>query len=242
MERQAVDFLPLVTTTLSIVFAAVLYRHWRRRPKSIYMFWWMLGVVVYGLGTLSESLNTLLGWSEPVFRLWYVAGALMGGVFLAQGTVYLLLRRRTANRFTAGIVAYLAVATLFVLIVPIDHALVEPFHLTGRVMSWQWVRLFSPFVNTYALFWLVGGAIWSAVRYLRSRTGSRRRVAGNVAIAVGALLPGIGGSFARFGRVEVLYVTELLGLALIWFGYRLIVNDPTPSIHPAQAASPASSS
>jgi hypothetical protein len=41
---------------------------------------------------------------------------------------------------------------------------------------------------------------------------------------VGAILPGIGGSFTRFGHVEVLYVTELVGLLVIYAGYRLIVS------------------
>jgi len=235
MDRELIHYFPLITTTLSAAFAVVLFRHWRRKPKATYLLWWTLGVIVYGLGTLSESLTTIYGWSEPVFRMWYITGALMGGVFLAQGTVYLLLSKRTADRLSRILVAYLAVASALVLLTPIVTANIEPHRLSGDVMAWQWVRLFSPFVNTYALFWLVGGAIWSAIRYFRSRIGTGRRVWGNVLIAVGALLPGIGGSFARFGHVEVLYATELIGLALIWTGYRLIVRDRGPSIHAAQA-------
>jgi hypothetical protein len=51
---------------------------------------------------------------------------------------------------------------------------------------------------------------------------------------VGAILPGVGGSFARAGRVEVLYVTELIGLLLIWAGYRQIVADRAVSVHESQ--------
>ena len=47
---------------------------------------------------------------------------------------------------------------------------------------------------------------------------------GNVVIAVGAILPGIGGSFTRAGYTEVLYVTEFVGIILIYAGYRL--NTP----------------
>ena len=36
--------------------------------------------------------------------------------------------------------------------------------------------------------------------------------------------PGIGGTFTRFGYTEVLYVTELVGLILIWIGYRYNVQ------------------
>jgi hypothetical protein len=100
-------------------------------------------------------------------------------------------------------------------------------------MEWQWVRLFSPIVNTYAVVFLIGGAIWSAVRY-RRQEGASSRVRGNALIAVGAILPGIGGGFARAGTVEVLYVMELVGLLLIWAGYRLTIGDRVLSIHRAQ--------
>jgi hypothetical protein len=46
----------------------------------------------------------------------------------------------------------------------------------------------------------------------------------NVLIAVGAILPGIGGTATRLGHVEVLYVTELVGLLLTWTGYRMSVR------------------
>ena len=91
-------------------------------------------------------------------------------------------------------------------------------------MVWRWVRLFSPFINTYAVVFLVGGAIVSAIRYRRTRETYQRFI-GNVLIAIGAILPGIGGTFTRFGHTEVLYVTELLGLLCIYVGYRKNVSS-----------------
>jgi hypothetical protein len=51
------------------------------------------------------------------------------------------------------------------------------------------------------------------------------RFKGNVFIAIGGLLPGIGGSMTRMGHVNVLFVTELIGLILIYIGYRIIKLD-----------------
>ena len=51
------------------------------------------------------------------------------------------------------------------------------------------------------------------------------RVYGNSAIAIGGILPGIGGTFTRAGYVEVLFVTELIGLALIYLGYKVIKHN-----------------
>jgi len=92
------------------------------------------------------------------------------------------------------------------------------------------VRLFSPFINLYAVTFLIGGAIYSAIRYWR-RKETHHRAVGNVWIAVGALLPGVGGAFTRFGHTEVLYVTELLGLVAIYVGYRLAVFHPASPAH-----------
>ncbi len=236
-ERSLVHFLPILTTLVSIPFAIVLFQRYRDRG-GLHLLWWGIGVTMYGVGTLTESLTTLLGWDPLVFRLWYVSGALLGGAPLAQGTVYLLLSRRWADRLTAMLVAAVALAATMVFLSPLNLALVEPYRLSGRVMEWTWVRLFSPFINLYAVFFLIGGALWSAYKYARRREAGGR-VLGNLLIAVGAILPGIGGTFTRFGHVEVLYVTELLGLLLLYAGYRANVGSPAPAVHPNLAGSTA---
>jgi hypothetical protein len=231
-----IHYLPIVSTGVAAVFTVTLWKHWRRSPHARYLMWWTIGVALFGLGTFTEGLTTVAGWNEPTFRAWYIAGALLGGAPLAQGTVYLLMKRHTADRLTVALIVYVAIAAVFVLTTPLAADAAEVGRLDGDAMEWQWVRLFSPLINTYALVFLVGGAIWSALRYRRSHEGSGTRVTGNWLIASGALLPGIGGAFTRAGHVEVLYVGEFIGLLLIWRGYALIVGDRTPSIHQAQRA------
>ena len=215
---EPVHYLPIATTILASVFAAVLWRRWRARGGA-HLLAWCIGVLTYAAGTLTESLITLNGWSPGVFRAWYITGALLGGMPLAQGTVYLLLSRRTAHILTSIIIPVVLIASVCVILSPIDYSLVEAHRPTGKVFEWQWVRSFSPFINLYAVIFLIGGAILSAFRFRRD-SAMRHRFIGNVFIAIGAILPGIGGSFTRFGYTEVLYVTELIGLSLIFVGYR----------------------
>lgn len=231
--RTFVHFVPIATSVFSLWFGSVLLRRYRQRG-GLHHLWWAIGVFAYAAGTLTESITTLFGWQEPVFRAWYISGALLGGFPLAQGTVYLLMARKKADRLTAAMLSVVAVAALFVLLTPIDARLAEPHRLSGRVMEWTWVRAFSPFVNLYAVTFLVGGAVYSALKY-RKTAGMSDRVIGNWLIAFGALLPGIGGSATRFGRVEVLYVTELIGILLIYLGYRFNVR-PGPTDTPARDA------
>lgn len=217
--RSPVHFVPLVTTVFAVFFAVVMFRRWHARGGT-HLLWWGIGMVSYAAGTLTESLTTLLGWHVLVFRAWYITGALLGGMPLAQGSAYLHLSRRAANRWTIAVCSVVVIASICVVLSPIDAAAVEPYRLSGHVLAWQWVRLFSPFVNTYAVVFLVGGAVVSALRFRRD-PAQANRFYGNVLIAIGGILPGIGGTFTRMGHVEVLYVTELLGLLLIYGGYRL---------------------
>jgi hypothetical protein len=220
MSPSLVHFVPIVTTLLAIPFSLEIYRRYRQHPERLHLWWWAVGIATYGVGTLTEALTTLLGWQEPVFRAWYISGALLGAAPLAQGTVYLLLSRKVAHALTGVLVAYVLVASLAVVLSPIDYAAVETHRLSGRVFAWQWVRAFSPLVNLYAVVFLIGGAVLSALRY-SADASTRHRMWANVFIAVGAILPGIGGTATRMGHVEVLYVTELVGMLLTWTGYRI---------------------
>jgi len=231
----ATHYIPIFSTIVSFWFASVLFRHWRRKPQAKYLMWWTIGVFLFGVGTLTESINALIGWSVMNMKAWYIAGALLGAFPLAQGTVYLLLKEKTADILAWFFSIYVAVAAVCIILSPVDMSLADPSTLTGKVMTWSWARLFSPLPNTYALVFLVGGAAWSAIQYARKQ-GSGNRVLGNWLIAIGALLPGIGGGFTRFGYIEVLFVAEFLGITLIWAGYRAITQTRVESVHAVQKA------
>lgn len=220
--QSFVAHLPILTTFVALTFAWVVGRRWQVRG-GMHHLWWSIGLLTYGVGTAMEAWTTVAGWHPAVFKTWYITGALLGGAPLAQGTVYLLFRRAVADRMAAALVLVIVLAAVAATLSPVTMSLVEPHRLTGKVFSWTWVRAFSPFINTYAFIFLVGGAVLSAIRYARSME-TRHRVVGNAAIALGALLPGIGGTATRFGHTEVLYVTELIGLLIIWYGYRHIVG------------------
>lgn len=230
---ELIHKIPILTTLLSAYFFVKLYRHWHTKGRPSYLLWWTLGVLFYGLGTLTESIVGLFGWSEPVFKAWYILGALLGGFPLAQGSVYLMFSKRTASIMGGAIVTIILVAMVFILLSPINQELVEPSRLTGNVLVWNKVRMVTPFVNIYAFIFLVGGAFYSAYRYSKERI-YRNRFLGNLFIAFGGLLPGIGGSFTKFGYTEVLYVTELMGIVLIYVGYVTIKQDSTLSVYAVQ--------
>lgn len=223
MEQAAqvswVHYLPVGTTLMAAVFSTLLMRRYVQRGNPN-LLWWAGGVACYGSGTLFEAIITLFGNSIVLTKAWYVTGAVLGGYPLAQGSVYLLHSRRFANRATAITLPIIIVTSVLVFLSPVYMDRLEPHRPSGAILAWWWVRLMTPFINIYAVFFLIGGAAWSAWRYYRQGTELNRAV-GNTFIATGAILPGIGGSIAKGGPVEPLYVLEFIGLIFIWIGDRV---------------------
>ena len=104
-----IDYIPILTTILSLYFFIEIFKHYLSRKKK-YLLWWMIGVATFGLGTLSESLHPIIGYNEFNLRFWYIIGALLGGFPLAQGTVYLLFSKKFANRTSLLFIPYILIA------------------------------------------------------------------------------------------------------------------------------------
>jgi hypothetical protein len=221
--QSFIEFIPILTTLFATYFTVEIFKHYQER-KTKYLWWWAFGVLTFGLGTLAESINFLFGWNEINFRYWYIVGALLGGFPLAQGSVYLLMSRKFATVTSWIFVSLIVVASVCVILSPLTLPPDFDGKLSGKIFSWEWVRTFSPFINIYAFYFLVGGAIWSALKYYKQKN-QQAAFKGNIFIAIGGLLPGIGGTFTRMGYVEVLFITELIGLLLIYVGYRIIKTD-----------------
>ena len=217
------QYLPVVSTVLVAVFAARVFGRWLERPSRWHQLFWGVGLVFYGLGSLTESLHALFGWSETWgeanFKVWYIAGAVLVAAWLGQGTVFLLWRRIAVPTLAVLLVAS-AYAVFAVASAPFEPGpLIDAAQLSAKDVLPMGVRLLTPFFNIYGLITLVGGALWSAFYYLRRRTHANR-MAGNVAIAAGALMPAIGGTLNRFG-FQGLYLGELVGAFLMFYGFLL---------------------
>ena len=231
MQAEPVHYLPIATTAISVAFLVALARRAAPRGWPPHLTWWGIGVFFYGLGTLLESWITLGGNTLTLNRLWYWAGAILGGYPLATGSVYLLAPRRLAHWLTFSSLAFVIFASVCVLITPLNEAALVEHKPSSKVIEWTWVRSLTPFINVYAMIFLVGGAVYSSVLFFQSGDQPQRAV-GTALIAVGGLLPAIGGAMTKvYDRVEALYVGEFLGIILIWIGYEHCIRGPSPIDH-----------
>lgn len=222
-----VQFLPWVSTLITLVFAgAVLTRYVRRRRPHLLL--WGLGLIMYGLGTLAEAALGM-AWSAFFLRLWYLMGAMLTAAWLGQGTVYLLVRPRGRANVLMGTLGVLSLAALILVAsAPLDTAAAAGFDPAEPVSSQYreimtrkgFTVVLTIILNTYGTATLMGGAVYSAWLFWRKRVLPRRVVA-NILIAVGALIPATAGTLIRLGLGDWLYLSELLGASLMFLGFLL---------------------
>ena len=109
--------LPFLSSALSFVFAGMVFDQWVRRRQP-YQLVWAIGLVWYGIGAGTEFIGSAWGWTEPLYRSWYLAGAFGVAAYLGLGTVYLLNR----TRFGYFVSASFAVAGLFSYLTAVKYA------------------------------------------------------------------------------------------------------------------------
>ncbi len=235
----ALKYIPILSFAISFVFAYFVFKRYAVR-RGLYLLLWGVGMVFYGIGGFCEGWYALFGWSDFIFRMWYLFGAILVAAFLGQGTIYLLARKRVAHI----LMVVLALASIFAA-VRVFTAQIDPAQMTsslhtgselsGHAILTPGVRTLTPFFNLYGTLALVGGALYSAWLFWRKRILLHRTI-GNVLIATGAILPAFGGAFSRFGIPGALYLTELLGTIFLFVGF---VRATTPMTAKAARGVPA---
>ncbi len=231
-------YLSLVTTCVTFVFtASVFYRYLSR--QSPYLLVWAFGLLLFGLGTLSEVILSVT-FSEWVLKAWYLTGAMLTAAWLGQGTIFLLIRKRGVALALAAILGITSIAaSILVMTIPTTsaaasfrvHVPVSAQYQAILVRNSTVVAL-TIILNIYGTLALVGGAIYSGYLFWRKKV-LLNRVVGNILIAAGALAPAMAGSLIKASVTDLLYVSELIGAGLMYAGFlqasvRPKVSAPTP--------------
>jgi hypothetical protein len=96
--------LPALTSILAIVFSLFVLDQWLERRRA-YQLVWTLGMLFFGIAAGCEALAAASGWSEPLYRTWYLTGAVWTAGWLGLGTAFLLGRTRFGYTFAVCLLA-----------------------------------------------------------------------------------------------------------------------------------------
>lgn len=95
-----IAILPALTALLAMVFAVMLLDQWRDRRHGFQLVW-AFGMGAFAIGAGAEAVAAAAGWSEPLYRAWYLAGAVWTAAWLGLGTAFLLGRTRFGYTYAA---------------------------------------------------------------------------------------------------------------------------------------------
>ena len=230
-------FLPYLSTLVTFAFAVAVFNRYRQRGGP-HLLLWAIGLLFYGLGTVSEIILSLT-FNAFVLKLWYLMGAMLTAAWLGQGTLHLLVRKASlASILTWVLAAVSALALILVFLAPVTGA---AFDVT-RPASEQYKDILTRngltitltiLLNIYGTLMLVGGAIYSAFLFWRKKVLANRMF-GNILIAAGALSPALGGTFLKAGIADMLYASELVGAIIMYLGFMMSVSpNAMPETEPA---------
>jgi hypothetical protein len=221
------SLLPVAAALLSLLFALLLANSFRRRPAGQKGLW-AVGFLLFAAATACEAIAQRTGWTPALFRSYYLAGGVLTVAYLGAGSAWLLLPRRARDALLGALVLATVAATVTVLIAPVDaHTLATTSSgrppangaLIGHAFLW------AAALNTFGSVFLIGGSLYSIVR--------RQRVRMNLWIGSGALVVALATGMSRLGDYSLVYVGELVGIALMFAGFRLVGARPAPKRQPA---------
>lgn len=231
-DVTAVAF-PAIAALISLACLLAVVRDALRRPKPDRVAWG-IAFGLFAVAAGAEVVGSLAGWSDWLARLYYLAGAVLVVGFLALGQLYLLFPRRLAAVGPGVALLVVALAATLVLAAPVDQSRLaaEGWHALRRDGA---LRVLTISLNAGGTAVIVGGTLYSAWRFWRLRI-PRHRLIGCLLIAAGTLIVAAGGSLARLGLADYLYLLMAVGIAVIFAGYLAARRPEAARPSPAVAA------
>jgi hypothetical protein len=246
-------YLGAATAIVSAALAFLVLQRFARKGKGTHLLLWGVGLVLWALAGLCEAILAF-GWSDPAFRLWYWTGALVIPPILGQGTLHLLVKRREILVVTDVVIGVLVVASLVWMFgLSLNAEAFRPGADVGAFLTERYReilpqsavrRVLPPFMNGYGTVLLVGGAIYSAILFLRKQI-MPNRVVGNVFIAIGGIIPAFGGSLVKLAETTpeltplgstLKFAGILIGVVLLFVGFQLAVREAPAAVSVRTAA------
>jgi len=218
---------------VAVAFAMSTFDRWlaRRRRHELA---WATALALFAASALCLWIGASTGWTLPVFRAFYLFGAVVNVPVLALGTMYLLGTRRGGDRAALGVLAFAFFAAGVIVSAP-AHPIPDPTTLPqGSDVFDVLPRVLAAVASGGGALVVLGGAVWSAWKL---RSTQRRRMWANVVIAAGTLVLGASGLLnSVLGQMEAFAVTLAVGVTILYAGFLLAV---TPARRPATPAMPA---
>jgi hypothetical protein len=216
----------LASAAVGGAFSALVFRQFLSRRK-LYQLSWGLGLALFTAASLLEFASELGGWTISLYKTYFALHPTLVAL-LGLGTVYLLANKRIGHGFLVYILIILAILLAFTALATVDESQFVPGRIVGGRAMPDAVRGLSFLFTIPGAAALIGGAVYSWYK---------TRWSYNLLIAAGAILLSMGGTLARLGRADLLYIFLLVGIAIMFVGFlRSLEISPAPQPEAKPAA------
>lgn len=209
--------LSLVAALVASAFSFDLWRDHARRPRP-HIAAYATGTTMFAVATWALFYGVTWGWTGFAYRSFFLFGAVLNIPFLALGSMFLVVGRRSGHVMTLLLGGFAAISTTLVVTVDFQQALPD-----GGIPHDMFATGFGP-----RLFAVIGGAtgatilmILAVVSLIRFWRVDRKLVWGNALILVGTIAAAWGGTGLALGEAGGFAVSLFLAVTAIWAGYRV---------------------
>ena len=209
--------LALLAAIAATAFSVDLWLAYRARPRP-HIVGYGIGMTMFALATWAFYVGLAFGWNGQLYRTFFLFGAILNILFLALGSMFLVVGRRSGHVMAIALGALTAISTTLTATVPFAQPLPD-----SGVPQDVFASGFSP-----RLFAIIGGAtgasiliVLSVVSIVRFWNQNRRIVWGNLLIVGGTFAAASGGTGLALGEASAFALSLLVAVTLIWAGYRV---------------------
>jgi hypothetical protein len=209
--------LALIAAVAATLFAADLWRDYRRHPRP-HIAAYATGMAMFAVATWALFIGVTFGWTGTLYRTFFLFGAVLNILFLALGSMFLVVGPRAGHVMTIAIGAFAAISVTLTLTVPFQQQLPDGGIPHDVFATGFGPRLFAAIGGGLGATILIVLALVSVFRFWKT---NRRLVWGSLLIVAGTFAAAWGGTGLALGDAGGFAFSLLLAVTFIWVGYRV---------------------
>ena len=201
-----------VAALVSLACTIVVASRARRRPLRPPLIAWTIGFALFTVATVALWYGAWHGWTESVFRIYYLAGGILVVPYLAVGELLLVAPGRRATRLVTATMLWITFASAAAVIAAdVDPAKLAAAGATppNSAMGGPWTTILAAVLNTAGTLVLLAGSIASA---------RRRHDPRPLLVAAGVAVIALASTATRLDVYALFALGQALGIVLILAG------------------------
>lgn len=188
------------------------------------------GMTMFAIATAASFLSIAFGWTDPVYKTFYLFGGVLNVPFLALGSVYLVGGQRWGKAMLGLLMPFTLMGVLLIVPAAMGPIPDEILPKGSEIFASGGITTLVAIGSGIGAMILIVAGLVSVGRFWRR---SKHLVAGNLLIVGGTFVAAAQRTVVdATGSQELFTATLLTAVSLIWAGYRLAAGKRATVLAP----------